>query len=57
MSVIRRAHPVRGESHIQRNTNQVFATIEIFPSFTETSFIFSEIDKRSQQFNNIPTMM
>jgi len=27
MSVVLHAHPVRGESHIQHNTNQVVATL------------------------------
>ena len=29
MGVILRAHPVRGESHIQRNANGDFATVPI----------------------------
>jgi len=30
MDVILRAHPVRGESHIQRNVNRQIGTVSLF---------------------------
>jgi len=52
MGVILRGHPVRGDSHIQRNANREVATIEIISSYAAKYFwLLQSIDTKDCQLS------